>query len=328
MSISFPKIFFFLILFSFISKRSHSQDFQYYCPPCPTDCHKERYENPGKCPTCDMELIKRTTASFDGYKKQSVKIRSGDIILNAAYYTQKEKSRSRASIVIAHGSAPTTYDDLAFYTTIATNLGMSVLAFDKRGCGESEGEYENFSVVGSKEWFNLLAQDVSACLNWLKSQPEIDPKKIGLLGGSQAGWIMPLAASQDSLVNFIIIGEGVSVSAGEEQFHSELTGDGTGKGISISEADQKLKTFDGELGYNPRPILKNLTTKALWFFGTNDDVIPVNASVEVLNEMNNENFSIIMLSNGDHNFRNTETGEQYNLTEFIEPWLKQIGILE
>lgn len=265
---------------------------------------------------------------FEGYKKKIVKITSGDITLNAAYYSPVDGTTTNAAVVIVHGSAPSTYDNVGFYSSLATKLGMSVLAFDKRGCGESGGVYENFTVNRSKEWFDLLAQDVICCLNWLKNQPGIDKHKIGLLGGSQAGWIMPLTASLDTTVSFIIAGEGATVSAGEEDFHSNLTGDGSGMGISIKEADKKLKTFNGESGFDPKPILKNLNTKILWFFGTKDDVIPVSASIEVLNDMNNKNHEIIVLPYGDHNFRNVETGQRYDLTKYIGPWLKQIGILE
>jgi uncharacterized protein len=202
-----------LSILSIACSIAYSQDHKYYCPPCPSDCHKEQYEEPGKSPTCGMQLVERTVDSFDGYEKISVKIKSGDISLNAAYYSPIIKSTANASVVIVHGSAPSTYDDVAYYTSIATKLGMSVLAFDKRGCGESDGEYQYFTVDGSKAWFNLLAQDVNACLKWLKDQPEINGQKIGLFGGSQAGWIMPLVASQNATVSFIISGEGATVSA-------------------------------------------------------------------------------------------------------------------
>jgi len=306
----------------------HSQEGKYFCPPCPNDCDTERYEYPGICPTCGMTLEKETAPeSFEGYMMLPIKIESGDITLNAAYYSPTQGTTTNAAVVIVHGSAPSTFDDVAYYTSIATKLGMSILAFDKRGCGESGGTYQYFTVEGSKAWFTLLAQDVSVCLNWLKNQSEIDSQKIGLLGGSQAGWIMPLVASTDTTVNFIISGEGATVSAGEENFHSELTGDGSGNGISINEADKKLKMFDGERGFDPRNILKILNVKTLWFFGTKDDVIPVNASIEVLNKINNENFEIITLPNGDHNFMNVETETRYDLTKYIKPWLVEIGVL-
>jgi len=37
-------------------------------------------------------------------------------------------------------------------------------------------------------------------------------------GRSQAGWIMPLAASQEPLISFIVSGEGVPITPHEERF--------------------------------------------------------------------------------------------------------------
>ena len=40
------------------------------------------------------------------------------------------------------------------------------------------------------------ALDVEAQARFLAAQPEVDPARIGIAGASQAGWIMPLAASR------------------------------------------------------------------------------------------------------------------------------------
>jgi rhodanese-related sulfurtransferase len=37
---------------------------QYQCLPCGQDCDNKVYDNPGKCPSCQMELVKKTTANF------------------------------------------------------------------------------------------------------------------------------------------------------------------------------------------------------------------------------------------------------------------------
>jgi dipeptidyl aminopeptidase/acylaminoacyl peptidase len=274
-----------------------------------------------------MELVKRTEVKFKNYLKEPVLIKNNDITLNAAYYSPISNQGQLPAVVIVHGSAPTTYDDVAFYTSIATQLGMSVLAFDKRGVGGSGGQYQPFTVEKSITWFNLLASDVIACINWLRQRPEIDSTKIGLLGGSQAGWIMPLVAAKNTEVKFIISGEGVSVSVGEENYFSELTGDGAEGGVSITQADKKLQAFTGLKGFDPRSILKNMNTKILWLFGTTDPVIPVDASLRELKKLNNDNFDVIILPNSDHNFNNTKTGERYDLVNYIKPWLMKIGIL-
>ncbi|MBO0322638.1 prolyl oligopeptidase family serine peptidase [Muricauda sp. CAU 1633] len=314
----------FLIHFSCI----HSQEKEYRCPPCASDCHKERYTLPGTCPVCGMELITNQHSEYIGYQKEAVRIPSDTIELNAAYYSPLHTENIKGVLVIVHGSAPSTYEDVGFYTKLGTQLGMAVLAFDKRGVGESGGTYEYFTVSRSEPWFNLLAADVLACVNWLKKKPELQQAKLGLFGGSQAGWIMPLAASKSLDIDFMIIGEGVSVSAGEEHYFSQLTGDGDENGISIAEAHERLGNFDGEKGFDPRNILEQLETQTLWFFGTNDPVIPVEASIEELNRLNRSNFQVVSLPNGDHNFLNTQSNERYDLLSYIKPWLAQIGIFE
>jgi len=72
---------------------------------------------------------------------------------------------------------------------------LAVLAYDKRGVGASTGRYRPFNVRESENIFEELAADARAATRWPRTQKEVDPARIGLVGGSQAGWIMPLAAS-------------------------------------------------------------------------------------------------------------------------------------
>lgn len=275
-----------------------------------------------------MPLIEITNTKFEGYDKEEIGIQNGDIRLNAAYYTPQDKSKIRGVLVVVHGSAPSTYEDVTYYTRIGTKLGMAVLAYDKRGVGKSEGRYQFFSVEGSEKWFNLLASDVLACVSWLKNRPELRAAKLGLLGGSQAGWIMPLAASKNDMIKFIIIGEGVAVSTGEEHYFSQLTGDGDVHRLTIAEAHSKLQYFNGQRGFDPRSILKNLGAKTLWILGTEDPVIPVDATINELKQINNPNFQIQLLEYGNHDFVNTKTGKPYNLLDYLVPWLTEIGVLK
>ncbi len=304
-----------------------AQEAKYRCPPCAFDCHHIEFDEPGLCSECKMELIEISHAEFDGYSREEVLIPSDTILLNAAFYAPKGKVIKEV-LVVVHGSSPATYDDVSYYTKIGTRLNMAVLAFDKRGCGKSGGKYQSFDVENSSTWFNVLAADVLANVAWLKYRPELSNVKIGLIGGSQAGWIMPLAATKNDDIKFTIIGEGVSVSAGEEDYFSQLTKDGEEGGISIEDADQKLKYFKGKRGYDPKEVLNDLQSKCLWFLGTSDPVIPVAATLRELRRLNNSNFTIQILTNGNHDFVNVETGEQYDLLEYIEPWLLKERILK
>lgn len=45
------------------TKIATTQD-SYQCIPCGSDCDKETYSKPGKCPHCQMQLVKRSTVNF------------------------------------------------------------------------------------------------------------------------------------------------------------------------------------------------------------------------------------------------------------------------
>lgn len=66
---------------------------------------------------------------------------------------------------------------------------MATLIFDKRGCGESAGDWHKSS-------FEALADDALAGVRLLAARADIEPTRIGLFGHSQGGVIAPLAASR------------------------------------------------------------------------------------------------------------------------------------
>jgi pimeloyl-ACP methyl ester carboxylesterase len=83
------------------------------------------------------------------------------------------------------------------------------LAYDKRGVGESTGNFR-------KVPFMELCGDGLAGIQYLKSRQEIDPKRIGVWGLSQGGWLGPLAASRSPDIAWVIAVSGPAVSPGEQ----------------------------------------------------------------------------------------------------------------
>lgn len=270
-----------------------------------------------------------------------VTIPAGDVALGATLYRPAGASGELPAIVTAHGSAATTRDGVGFYTNAALAMGFAVLSFDKRGTGESTGEYERFSVDTSDRVFHDLAWDVAHSVQWLAGQDGIDETRIGLFGGSQAGWIMPLA---DSLlrentgigIGFIIIGEGVSVSAGAEAAHEAALMQSVGARDTITRTDMLTAeaaaiAFTGEPGFDPAPVLDDSDTPTLWFFGLSDGVIPVLPSIDLIGariENGETHHTVHILPFGDHNFTNTVTGERYDIAAISRDWLVSIGVLE
>ena len=272
----------------------------YVCPPCGVDCHDAKYSEPGICPVCGMSLVVERKAPPQAPPRYEIDttdvwISSDGVQLGASYYVPQGLTEPLPAAVIVHGSSPSTRNDVGFFTRMCLNLGFAVLAYDKRGVGESTGRYRPFNVQDSENIFEELAADVQAATRWLKTQKEVDATRIGLVGGSQAGWIMPLAASKTDGVRFIVAFAGTPVSAGEEAYHGRLTGDGGGNGLPIEEADSLLAQYDGPKGFDPGSILRKATAKMLWIFGTKDVVIPTHASIAELEriiEKDNSNHEI------------------------------------
>lgn len=89
-----------------------------------------------------------------------------------------------------------------------TRRGIAVLRVDDRGIGGSTGSVDQSTT-------NDFVGDVLTGVAFLKKQPEIDPKKIGLIGHSEGGLIAPIAASRSTDVAFIVMMAGTGLT-GEE----------------------------------------------------------------------------------------------------------------
>lgn len=276
--------------------------------------------------------------AIDDATRRDVTIAAGDVTLGATLYFPKDATGGLPAIVTAHGSAPSTRDGVSFYTDTALSMGFAVLSFDKRGTGVSTGEYERFNVADSPRIFDDLAMDIVHSVRWLTDQDNIDASQIGLLGGSQAGWIMPIAASKEPLVSFVIIGEGVPVTAGEESEHGHFLASAHGSendpditSADIAAADAALAGYDGAHGFDPMPVLKQIDTPTLWIFGLRDTVIPVHPSLfrlEALIRAGKTNNHVHIFPFGDHNFTNTATGGGYDVAGAAKAWLISTGVLE
>jgi hypothetical protein len=89
-----------------------------------------------------------------------------------------------------------------------TRHGIAVLRADDRGTAKSTG-------VFSKATTADFATDTEAGVAYLKTRPEIDPHKIGLIGHSEGGVIAPMVAARNKDVAYIVMMAGTGVPGGE-----------------------------------------------------------------------------------------------------------------
>lgn len=115
------------------------------------------------------------------------------------------------AVVLVHGSGRESAVDGYFNPYLFAAFGIATLVYDKRGTGESAGEYT--------QNFHVLARDVLAAVEWLRARPDIDAARIHLAGYSQGGWIAPLAASKTTGIRSLLIGYGPMVPVtGEDRW--------------------------------------------------------------------------------------------------------------
>jgi pimeloyl-ACP methyl ester carboxylesterase len=107
-----------------------------------------------------------------------------------------------AEMIIGSGPNPRDgYGGGGYFLVISDDLvrhGIATLRYDKRGTGESTGRFQG---AGNQDF----ADDAAAGLAFLKTRPEIDPSKIGLIGHSEGGRVAPLAAARTQAAAFVVI---------------------------------------------------------------------------------------------------------------------------
>jgi pimeloyl-ACP methyl ester carboxylesterase len=165
------------------------------------------------------------------YAREEVTFHNGDIKLAGELFLPPS-DKPLPAVIVMHGSGDNPRWSYYYNADFFARLGFASLVFDKRGNGDSTG---NWREVGFWE----LAADGAAAAKYLATRKEIDAKRIGMFGISQAGWIMPMAASKSRDIAFVI-----AVSGGPITYEREGRWDVEywfpKKGYSQADIDEAL----------------------------------------------------------------------------------------
>jgi len=160
----------------------------------------------------------RLAKRVDIEKREDIDFSNGDVRL-AGTLISPARGGKHPAIILVHGSGAENREYILPFARFLIRRGIAVLGYDKRGVGGSTGDWKTAS-------FDDLAGDVVAAFNCLKTRRDIDASQIGLLGVSQAGWIMPLAAVRAKGMAFLISISGAGVPAAEttiDETKNEMT---------------------------------------------------------------------------------------------------------
>ncbi len=140
------------------------------------------------------------------YIEEDVVFQNGeaDVTLSGTL-TYPEKGNSFPAVILVSGSGAQNRDEEIFkhkpFKVIAdylTRNGIAVLRYDDRGVGKSTGNFLSSTTLD-------FAGDANAAIQYLRSHPRINKKKIGIMGHSEGGAIAPIVASQNKHTAFIVL---------------------------------------------------------------------------------------------------------------------------
>ena len=160
----------------------------------------------------------RTAQRVEIEKRDDVRFSNGGVQL-AGTLISPATGRKHPAIILVHGSGAENREHMLPFARFLIRRGMAVLGYDKRGVGGSTGDWNTAS-------FDDLAGDAVAAFEYLKTRTDIEHAQIGLLGVSQAGWIMPIAAIRAKDIAFLISISGAGILAAEttlDQARNEMT---------------------------------------------------------------------------------------------------------
>ncbi len=175
-------------------------------------------------------------------------------------------------VVLVHGSERDSAVTWYALQRMFPAQGIGAFVYDKRGTGASGGTYtQNFGV---------LAGDAIAAMREAKRLAGARQGRVGYQGGSEGGWVVPLAANR-AHVDFAIVSFGLAVSIMQEDqesvaldmyFHHRSAAD-TVKALELARAGEHVIETGGREGYEAFDALRQKYKAEPWYKDVHGDFV-------------------------------------------------------
>ena len=293
-------------------------------------------------------------------ERESFFVENEGLQLEADLFIPNGGADVKPAVVFSPGSGDSLYQNygLGFVETYILDVFLShdvaVLLVNKRGMGQSEGNYVKNSIQGR-------ADDLYAAVQTIQTHLQIDANNIGLVGHSQGGWVVTRAAADHPDIAFFISLAGPTTTMRENgadnAYHAGVCQGMQGEELEAylekrsSDLDLSMKIgnltnfgmfgFDARnMGYDPRQAIKTVEMPGLFVFAENDDLVTPALNIERLEEIfDNDvpaNLTTVVVDQATHKFRLVETPceswinpeeqeQSAELSEILNDWLIEIG---
>ena len=131
------------------------------------------------------------------FREERLRIASGEVALAGRLFLPEGPGPHPAVVLLHGGGLQRLNEAPLFYAPLLARCGVAALVYDKRGTGASGG-------VWGEAVFDDFVGDAAAAVAALAGRPDIDARRIGLIGFSQGGRLAPVVAVRHEGVAFVV----------------------------------------------------------------------------------------------------------------------------
>lgn len=175
---------------------------------------------------------------------QFLSFRNGDDILHGQYLPALTQEDARAVLIFVHGDGATPYDAEGYYELLWQPLreaGYAIFSWDKPGVGRSTGDWLNQSMSDRQG-------ETRAAILAVQNYFNFSADRTGVIGFSQAGWVVPALADDASLMGFAV-GIGFARNWIEQGHYYSLMKNALMKKGDVINPEQYLATREQEIDF-------------------------------------------------------------------------------
>ena len=187
-------------------------------------------------PALEIAAAAKGASAFD---VEEVVVEEGAVRIAGAITKRKGTSGARPAVFFVSGSGAQDRDgtsagvDLGTHEILdrLTERGYVVLRVDDRGAGATTGPVADLS-------YDDLVGDARACVDFLMKRPDVDPKRVAVIGHSEGGETAPILACERPLAAIVLMAApGRSLAA---IMHDQKARSLEGAGLSKAAVDEEL----------------------------------------------------------------------------------------
>ncbi|MDO6708390.1 S9 family peptidase [Photobacterium sp. 1_MG-2023] len=176
------------------------------------------------------------------FSEEKITFQSGENRLSGVFLHPTNHQPSKAVLLFVHGDGAMPFDAEGYYPLIWDQLraeGYSILSWDKPGIGASTGNWLDQSMTDRQN-------EVLAAIQWVQSRYHFTPQTTGIIGFSQAGWILPALATHAKAHIGFMVGIGFATNWIEQsRYYTRIQQEEAG--ASAADIQAALSAYDQEI---------------------------------------------------------------------------------